>query len=421
MKIAVHPSVLSGTIPGIASKSVLHRLLLCAALSSGETIIESVTMSKDIYATISAVSGLGKGVEIGNGTLRIYDTDIKDTINVNESGSTFRFILPIAAACTNGKVLTINGSDYLASRPISPLHEELTAKGAIISEKGRFPMTVSGELKSGIYRLPGDVSSQFVSGLLMALPRCNGDSSIVIDGKLQSKPYVDITVECLRLFGITINETENGYTVPGNQKFISPTRVKCEADYSNAAFFLTAGALSDTAVSVSGLKENTTQGDARIVDILSRSGALKTVGSDAVGFTKGKMSAIEVDATDIPDLIPIVALAASVADGITTVSGARRLRYKESDRLRSVTELLNAIGGDVTETEDGLIIKGVASLAGGEISSHNDHRIVMTAAVASLVSDGDIIINGAEAVSKSYPLFFEDFRRLGGKYTVIEE
>lgn len=421
MKIAVHPSRLSGIIPGIASKSVLHRLLVCAALSEGETVIESVTMSKDIYATISAVSGLGKGVDVTDGGLRVYSADASDTINVNESGSTFRFILPVAAAFANGKTLTVNGSPYLASRPISPLYEELLAHGALISEKGRFPMTVGGKLRGGVYRLPGDVSSQFVSGLLMALPLCEGESRIEIEGKLQSKPYVDITVECLQTFGISITETEDGYTVPGDQTFVSPGRVKCEADYSNAAFFLTAGALSGSAVGVSGLKESTTQGDSHIVSLLSRFGGKITRKGDTVSFTKGPLSAIDIDAADIPDLIPIVSLLASVSSGVTTVSGARRLRFKESDRLRSVTELLTAIGGDVTETEDGLIIKGVPSLSGGEISSYNDHRIVMTAAIASLVSENDIIINGAEAVSKSYPHFFEDFASLGGKYTVIEE
>ncbi len=421
MKIAVHPSRLSGIIPGIASKSCLHRLLLCAALSSGETVIESVTMSKDIYATISAVSGLGKGVSAENGTLTVYDTKRADTVNVNESGSTFRFLLPVAAAYANGRTVTINGSDYLASRPISPLYEELVAHGAVISEKGRFPMTVGGKLSGGVYRLPGDVSSQFVSGLLLALPLCKGESRIVIEGKLQSKPYVDITVECLRLFGISVTETDDGYVVPGDQKYISPGRVRCEADYSNAAFFLTAGALSESFVGVSGLKKNTTQGDAEIISLLSRFGAEPISSDDAVAFKKATLSATEIDATDIPDLIPIVSLIASVSEGVTTVSGAERLRYKESDRLRSVCELLTRLGGNVTETDDGLIIKGVPSLSGGEISSYNDHRIVMTAAIASLVSKNDVIINGAEAVSKSYPLFFEDFAALGGSCTVIEE
>ncbi len=421
MKIAVHPSRLSGIIPGIASKSVLHRLLLSAALSRGETVIESVTMSKDIYATISAVSGLGKAVEVKDGSLRVYDAASADTVNVNESGSTFRFILPVAAASAKGRTVSIDGSAYLASRPISPLYEELTAHGAIISEKGRFPMTVGGCLEPGVYRLPGNVSSQFVSGLLLALPLCSGESRIIIEGKLQSKPYVDITVECLRAFGISVTETDDGYTVPGGQSFVSPGAVKCEADYSNAAFFLTAGALSSTPVGVSGLKDTTTQGDSRIVELLTRFGARLTRDGDAVAFEKGSLTAAHVDATDIPDLVPIVSLLASVSEGITQITGAERLRFKESDRIRSVSELLAALGGDVSETDGGLVIRGVPSLKGGEVSSHNDHRIVMTAAIASLVSENDVIINGAEAVSKSYPTFFRDFAALGGRYTVIEE
>lgn len=421
MKVTVHPSRLHGTVDGIASKSCLHRLLFCAALSDGETTITSVTMSKDIYATISAVSALGKRVDFGDGQLRVYDADSASEINVNESGSTFRFILPIIAARAAGRTVTIVGSDYLASRPISPLYEELLAHGAVISEKGRFPMTVGGELRSGEYRLPGNVSSQFISGLLMALPSLDGDSRITIEGRLESKPYVDITVLCLRSFGIRIIEESDGYLIPGGQVYTSPDVIKCEADYSNAAFFLAAGAIGDARVGVSALKTPTAQGDSRVIDVLAEFGADCTRDGDTVTVKRDKLAAVKIDATDIPDLVPILSLVAAVADGVTTVYGAERLRFKESDRLRSVTELLSTLGADIHETYDGLIIRGVPSLSGGTVSSHNDHRIVMTAAVASLVASGDITIDGAEAVSKSYPDFFRDFAALGGKYTVTEE
>ncbi len=416
MKATVYPARLSGTVGAIASKSVLHRLLLCSALSEGETRIDKVTMSKDISATVSAAKGLGKDITFDGGSLHVKNGVRSEIINVNESGSTFRFILPVACAVSNGGSLTLQGSDYLASRPISPLYEELTSHGACISEKGKFPMTVGGSLASGIYRLPGDVSSQFVSGLLFALPLLSGDSEIVISGRLESKPYVDLTVGCLSRFGIEIDATSNGYFVRGGQKYVSPGRLECEGDFSNAAFFLASGALSEAYVGVRGLPCPTSQGDRAVTDILTRFGAKMHSDGDAVTFSRsGRLHATDIDATDIPDLIPILALVASVSEGVTHVYGARRLRYKESDRLASVTRLLHSLGADISETEDGLVIKGVKSLHGGRVSSANDHRIAMTAAVASAVTDGEIVIDGFEAINKSYPDFAADFRSVGGK------
>ncbi len=419
MKAIVSPSCLSGTVNAIASKSVLHRLLLCAALSHGDTRIDRVTMSKDISATMSAAKGLGKDVHFDGGSLYVTDGSASRVINVNESGSTFRFILPVLAATANGKTLTVTGSDYLASRPISPLYEELTAHGAIISEKGKFPMTVGGTLSSGEYHIPGDISSQFISGLLFALPLLDGNSSIVISGKLESKPYVDITVGCLEKFGIEIIEMPNGYFIRGGQRYVSPREVACEGDFSNAAFFLAAGALSEKAVGVTGLPEESAQGDAMAKEILSRFGAVMEQSDETTSFRHGRMTSTDIDATDIPDLIPILALVASVSEGVTHVYGARRLRFKESDRLASVTEVLSALGADIRETEDGLIITGVKKLYGGRVPSHNDHRIAMTAAIAAAVSDGDIEIDGFEAINKSYPDFARDLASVGGKITLI--
>lgn len=420
MTVTIFPSRLSGTVGAIASKSVLHRLLICAALSDGETRIDSVTMSRDISATMSAVCGLGKQVRFDGGSLYVGNGEKTDEINVNESGSTFRFILPVAAATANGRTVTLVGSDYLASRPISPLYEELTAHGAVISEKGRFPMEVGGCLTSGIYTIPGDVSSQFISGLLFALPLCGGDSEIVIEGRLESKPYVDITVDCLRLFGVTVTETECGYAVTGGQRYVSPGAVECEGDLSNAAFFLAAGALSDDFVGVAGLPETTSQGDFSVTDILSRFGAEMRADGGCISFCRASLSATDIDATDIPDLIPILSLVASVSSGVTNVYGARRLRFKESDRLAAVTEVLSALGADIRETDDGLVITGVPRLRGGRVSSHNDHRIAMTAAIASLVSDGEITVDGFEAINKSYPDFVRDFTALGGRISIAE-
>lgn len=416
MTVTFYPAKLSGTVSGISSKSYLHRLLICAALSEGETRIAFNTMSKDISATISAISAFGKTAKAENGKLVVSDGEVSDTINVNESGSTFRFILPILAAKCDGRKVEINGSDYLASRPISPLYEELVAKGAEISEKGRFPMTVKGPIKSGKYTLPGNISSQFVSGLLLALPMTDGDSEIYIEGELQSKPYVDITLECMKLFGMDIEETPYGYFVKGGRKYISPKELICENDYSNAAFFLVAGALSEDFVGVENLNPNTCQGDSEAVSILERFGAKKCVKNNNISFAKDVLNAVGIDATNIPDLVPILSLAAAVADGETKIYGAERLRFKESDRLNSVSTVLNTLGADITETDDGLIIKGVKKLKGGKVDSFNDHRIAMTAAIASCVSEGEIVVENFEAITKSYPDFLEDFAKVGGKF-----
>ncbi len=416
MTVTFYPSKLSGTVSGISSKSYLHRLLICAALSEGETKIAFNTMSKDISATISAISAFGKTAKAENGKLVVSDGPVCSSINVNESGSTFRFILPILSARRAVETVEINGSDYLATRPISPLYEELVANGAVISEKGKFPMTVSGQLRCGKYTLPGNISSQFVSGLLLALPMVDGDSEIHIEGELQSKPYVDITLECMKLFGMDIDETDYGYFVKGGRKYISPAELVCENDYSNAAFFLVAGALSEEFVGVENLNPDTCQGDSEAVSILERFGAKKCVNNGNISFAKDKLVSVDIDATNIPDLVPILSLAASVASGETRIYGAERLRFKESDRLRSVSTVLNSLGADITETDDGLIIKGVNKLKGGKVDSFNDHRIAMTAAIASCVSDGEIVVENFEAITKSYPDFLDDFAKVGGKF-----
>ena len=416
MTVTFYPAKLSGMVSGISSKSYLHRLLICAALSEGETKISFNTKSKDISATISAISAFGKTAEEVDGKLVVSDCEVCSRINVNESGSTFRFILPILSAKKDSETVEIIGSEYLASRPISPLYEELIANGAIISEKGQFPMTVSGQLKSGKYTLPGNISSQFVSGLLLALPMVDGDSEIHIIGDLQSKPYVDITLECMKLFGMKIQKIDYGYYVEGGRKYLSPKELICENDYSNAAFFLTAGALSDEFVGVENLNPQTCQGDSEAVKVLELLGAEKLSDGTNISFRKGKLEKVEVDATDIPDLVPILSLAAAVADGTTKIYGAARLRFKESDRLKSVSTVLNTLGADIKETDDGLIINGVKKLKGGRVDSFNDHRIAMTAAIASCVSENEIIVDNFEAITKSYPNFLDDFEKVGGKF-----
>lgn len=421
MKVKILPSPLSGVISGISAKSCLHRLLIAAALSEGETAIGHHGLSNDVKATISAIAPFGKGAETDGRVLRVFDARPTDTMNVGESGSTFRFVLPLAAALAKERQLVIDGSPYLAARPISPLYEELAAHGAKLSDKGRFPMTVSGGLNSGIYEIPGNISSQYVTGLLLTLPLCHGDSEIRIQGELQSRPYVDITLECLRTFGICVHERDNVFYVPGDQTYVSPGELVCENDWSNAAFFLAAGALSEHPVGVSGLRENSPQGDRAVAAVLEGYGAIPEHDSGFLAFRRGALHAQCFDATDIPDLVPILALVAAVSEGTTEIVGASRLRFKESDRLHSVTVTLTALGAKVTEREDGLLIEGVKALRGGTVRSFNDHRIAMTAAIAATVSDAPVIIEDFQAVNKSYPDFLRDFAALGGRYQILEE
>lgn len=415
--VTIYPSGLSGCVPGISSKSYLHRLLMCAALSGQPTEISFRGLSADVQASISAVSALGCAVSVAEDKLLLRPAPRAAAINVGESGSTFRFILPLLAAFS-AETTQVNGSAYLATRPISPLYEELQAHGATLSAKGRFPLSVAGPLQGGTYRIPGNISSQYVSGLLLALPLCAQNSEIIIDGPLQSKPYVDITLACLRLFGVEVAEEESCYRVKGGQRYTSPGRLACEADHSNAAFFLTAGALSASPVGVSGLQLPSAQGDSAVIAILQQMGARLKQNKAETMFCRGTLQAQDIDAADIPDLVPILALAAATAAGTTRIYGAERLRYKESDRLDSVATLLKALGAQVEELADGLLITGKARLAGGvNVNSFNDHRIAMTAAVAAAtVCAQPVTITDFQAVNKSYPDFLTDLAAVGGCY-----
>lgn len=421
MKVKFYPAALSGTVPGISSKSCLHRLLIAAALSPGETAIGHCGLSNDVKATVSAIAAFGKGAETDGATLRVFDREAVSVMNVGESGSTFRFVLPLAAALAGEREIVMEGSPHLAARPISPLYEELVSHGAVLSEKGRFPMTVSGKLSGGVYEIPGNISSQYVTGLLMTLPLCRGDSEIRVQGTLQSRPYVDITLECLRTFGIQIREENNVFYVSGDQRYTSPGKLICENDWSNAAFFLAAGALSGQPVGVSGLREESPQGDRAVAEVLKRFGGELLSSDNSIAFRRGHLRGRRLDATHIPDLVPILSLVAAVSEGTTEIVGAGRLRFKESDRLRSVSATLSALGAEITEREDGLLLKGVKQLRGGSVHSFNDHRIAMTAAIAATVSEGPVTVEGFQAVNKSYPDFLRHYASLGGQYEILED
>ena len=288
-----------------------------------------------------------------------------------------------------------HGKAKLPERPVTPYFTELTKNGIIFKTK-TMPYRISGRLQPGDYSLAGDISSQFISGLLFALPLLDSDSRIIITSPLQSKPYVDLTIAELNRFGVKAEETDYGYFVPGKQSYV-PQNTVIEADMSQAAFFVTANALGSE-IEIEGLNHNSLQGDKAILDIVKNA----------------KGNAFNVDASQIPDLVPILTVLAAFSNGTSHITGCERLRLKESDRLAVMALELNKLGAKVTENSDSLTVEGVEKIHGGVCDSHVDHRVPMSLAIASTRSTEPITINGAECVSKSYPNFFEDFKALGG-------
>ena len=406
MDIRISPSKLRGTLSIPASKSCAHRAIICAALAKGESRLTGITMSKDIEATIAAMSALGASFEINGDTVIVRGTEggiASADIDCNESGSTLRFVIPIAAAM--GVKTIFRGRGRLPQRPIDIYTRELCSRGiTFLSEN--MPYEMSGKLNGGVFRVEGNVSSQFITGLLFALPLLENDSEILLTSHLESRPYVDITLDILKRFGISVEETENGFRIKGGQTY-TPCSERVEGDYSQAAFFYVANALGSQ-VDIQNLLPGSVQGDRRIVDIIGRA------------VENGRITGYSEDCSDVPDLVPILSVLGAYGCKPSLIYNAERLRIKESDRLAACADMLNSLGGNVTVTVDGLDIQPVEGLHGGIIDSFGDHRIVMAAAVAALCCDGDVIIRGAEAAEKSYPDFFRDYRMLGGKADVID-
>ena len=417
MNTTLHSPKLSGSVDAIPSKSHAHRLFIAAAFADRPTVIRCRAVNKDICATIDCLNALGADIretESGVYEVKPVPGDITGrpaALDVGESGSTLRFMIPVSLAAGADSAFVCHGR--LPERPLSPLYEQLVLHGAKLSAKGTNPFLASGKISGGAYELDGGVSSQFVTGLLLALPLTGADASVTLTGKIESRPYIDITLKTLRDFGVQVSEADSTFTLPA-QKYVSPGEAEVEGDWSNAAFFLVAGAFSDEGITVGRVDMDSPQGDRAIVKILSDFGADVTVGDREVTVKRAKLTAPQtpVDASDIPDLIPIVSVLASVSEGTTVIENCARLRLKESDRLVTIRDTLTALGADVRIAGDSLVIKGAEKLAGGTVSSCNDHRIAMAAAIAATVSAGDVTILQSEAVAKSYPMFFDDMNRL---------
>ena len=424
---------LQGSLRAPSSKSEAHRALIVAALSHlyggdpQEIRVYCTDLNQDIEATVRCLSALGARIDQDGEYLLVTPiTTLPESAHLycGESGSTLRFLLPVCCAlgategAPSGFTAYMHMEGRLPERPLSPLYEELVAHGASLSPMGSNPLTVKGKLTSGDYSLDGGVSSQFISGLLFALPLLGEDSSIRVTGKVESEPYIymtqkilqslvrEITCQCPVFYGITGRNHRR--TACSIENF------SVGGDWSGAAFFLTAGLLNrQGSVTVSGLDVDSSQGDRAIVDVLRRMGGKIISNADgSLTVLPSHLHGVEIDASQIPDLVPILAVAASVAEGETVITGAARLRLKESDRLQTVSHMITALGGHITKTEDGLIIRGVPRLAGGVVDSAGDHRIAMSGGVASLVCEGSVTITGAETVAKSYPTFWEELERL---------
>lgn len=415
MTVTVNTDALSGVIPAIPSKSYAHRMMICAAFSEEPSRIFCTSGSEDILATIRCLNAMGASITYEDGVIEVIPVDrtalpSSASMDCGESGSTLRFLLPVACALGIDGEFVMHGR--LSQRPLSPLYEELIRHGAVLAQQGTQPFLISGRLSDPDFSIAANVSSQFISGLLFALPLMGG-GTIRMTGEIQSGSYLDITVECMRLAGIDVTLQGDTYHVQGT--YHMPAESTVQGDWSNAAFWLCAGAIGPQAVTVTGLNLHSAQGDRKILDVLERFGAGIQKTEDSVTVSPEKLSGIALDASDIPDLVPVISAVACRAAGETRIEHAERLRIKESDRIQSVCALLNAFGADYTEKPDGMIIRGGKPLHGATVSSCNDHRIAMTAAVMSLLTDSAITIEQAESVNKSYPSFYQDYRRLGGQ------
>lgn len=418
MTITIQPGAVSGTVQAIPSKSVAHRLLICAALADKPTHVFCENESQDIAATVRCLQSLGASIWHEGGAYRVVPIHRARiprpcTLDCGESGSTLRFLVPVV--CALGVTATFQMAGRLAQRPMEPLATQLREHGCTITHRpDQDRMDVSGQLRPGTFTIPGNVSSQFITGLLFALPLLDQESTLVVEGELESKGYVDMTLSALKTFGITPPKTDDRWTITPST-YASPATLRVEGDWSNAAPWLCMGILGGEGITVDGMDPQSLQGDKGVCDVLSR------MGGQVSGTTAkpGALNPTTIDARNIPDLVPVLAAAAATAPGETRVEGAARLRIKESDRLVTTRQTLNALGGDVEETEDGLIIRGKARLTGGVVDAQGDHRIAMLAAVASVVCTGPVTITGAEAIRKSYPTFWQELRELGKE--VVEE
>lgn len=415
MNVLIRPKMLKGDVIIPPSKSLSHRAIIAASLACGTSVISNVMYSKDIIATIEAMRACGSHIIEQKDSLIITGSEIKrinNIIDANESGSTIRFMIPIALV--NSEPITFTGKNNLVKRPLDT-YFEIFDKQKIEYTKGDdyLPLTVNGGIKPGEFNIRGDISSQFITGLLYALPLLDGDSIINITTPLESKGYVDLTLDILKKFGICIDNNEyKTFYIKGNQKFM-PTNYQIEGDFSQSAFFLVAATLGSD-ITLHAMNPNSHQGDKKILEDIKAFGGKIDFQNDTIKASYTKTCGCTIDFAQSPDLGPALSVLASISHGTTEFINASRLRIKECDRITCMKDELNKIGANVVEKPDGMTFKGVEFFEGGVVDSHNDHRVAMALAMASTRCKKPLKIINAECVSKSYPNFWEVFESIGG-------
>ena len=413
---------LKGSVTPPPSKSQAHRLLICAALGKSTVRIFCDSLNDDLCATMESLNAIGAEITYSDGAFEVLPVKTRrgGTMPCGESGSTLRFLLPVAAAL--GADATLTGKGKLPMRPMDTLFYALTEHGIALTElrpDAHLPLVCKGKLTPGEYSLPGDISSQYFTGLLFALPLLQSPSNINIIGELTSASYVGMTLDALRRSSIEIEEPDGGFSVPAPQEYRLSSPVRVEGDWSAAAFWLVAGVIGNEALTISGMNAASLQGDRRIIDHLRKMGADISITDEAVIASPSQLHCAELDCTDTPDLVPILGIAAAAAEGETLFTHVGRLRYKESDRLEAMRTLLASFGIFSEIGEDSYMVRGGKAVVQSPIDSFGDHRIAMSAAIMSTIAEGETIINNAECVAKSYPLFYEDFKALGGEAVTI--
>ena len=412
---------LEGEVWAPPSKAYTHRMLIAASLSKGTSTISNPLVSDDTKATLEAVEAFGAEAELQEKCWTITGVDSlrtpKNPVDCGESGATLRFMTPVAALAPGSSIFTFGSS--LERRPISPLLQSLkqlgTESSLQVKEESSIVRIHGGGIRGGKTSIRGDISSQFISGLFFACPRAARDTEVEVTTPLESRGYVQMTMEVLGKHGIRVSASNDftRFKIPSNQTY-KPCDHEVPGDFSSAAFLLAAAAVTSSKMKVKNLDSRSIQGDKAILDILTEMDLKVMVGDQYVEVQGGlQLNAVDVDAMNIPDLVPVCAVLACYSKGTSKIYNAKRLRYKESDRLASLHLELKKMGAEITMKEDGLIIRGPCAMHGATISPHNDHRIVMACAVAAIGAKGETKIQNSECVSKSYPRFFDDLRLLG--------
>lgn len=422
MSLRIQPKQLQGKVHIPPSKSMAHRAIICASLARGRSIISNIQYSKDIEATISAMKALGTMIFQHDDYLEIDGTTTfmrnNGEIGCHESGSTLRFIIPISLVQPSN--FHFKGEGRLGKRPLDVYYQIFEKQNiGYLYKENVLDLYVMGQLHAGTFEIAGDVSSQFISGLLFALPLLPQDSRIIITSPLQSKGYVDLTIQMLQHYGVfVINNEYQELIIPGGQHYHAHD-YEVEGDFSQAAFYLVAGALGNDVI-LEGLNFQSKQGDKVAIDILKKMGCQFYQEEDSCRITCASLQGTTIDGTQCPDIIPVVAMACANAKGKSVIKNVERLRLKECDRLKATVDMIQQLGGQVIENQDSMEIIGVKKLKGGQVTSSHDHRMAMSAAIVSSVCEDVVVLDDYECVEKSYPDFWKDFKSLGGEYSECE-